>query len=133
MLGRSFVTNGNYSLGVLAGTWLPGPSAGDLAARGLVGGTSNAVLIAGQATNINFTVIRTNFPSLTNPVHVSSSQFQFLLDGLAGQSYTIQTITNLGSTNWLALLTTNAPCASVYILDGQATNGQRFYRALVVP
>jgi hypothetical protein len=131
--GRSFVTNGNYSLGVLAGTWFPGPAGGDLAARGLEGGTSNAVLIAGQATNINFTVTRTNFPSLTNPTHVSSSQFQFLLAGLAGQSYTIQTITNLDGTNWLALLTTNIPCVSAYILDGQATNNQRFYRALVVP
>ena len=83
--------------------------------------------------NLNFTVTRTSFPYLTNPVHVSSSQFQFLLAGLAGQSYTIQTITNVNNTNWLALLTTNAPCASVYILDGQATNNRRFYRALVVP
>lgn len=91
------------------------------------------VLSAGQAINLNFTVTRTSFPYLTNPVHVSSSQFQFLLAGLAGQSYTIQTITNVNSTNWLALLTTNAPCASLYILDGQATNGRRFYRALVVP
>lgn len=133
VLGRSFVTNGSYSLGVLAGTWLPGPSGGDLVARGLAGGTSNVVLVAGQATNVNFTVTRTNFPGLTSPVHLSSSQFQFLLAGLAGQSYTIQTITNLDGTNWLALLTTNVPCASVYILDDQATNNQRFYRALVVP
>lgn len=131
--GRSFVTNGSYCLGVLAGTWFPGPISGDLAARGLVGGASNVVLSAGQAMNLNFTVTRTSFPYLTNPVHVSSSQFQFLLAGLAGQSYTIQTITSVNSTNWLALLTTNAPCASVYILDGQATNNRRFYRALVVP
>ncbi|HXR48911.1 MAG TPA: carboxypeptidase-like regulatory domain-containing protein [Candidatus Limnocylindrales bacterium] len=134
-VGRSFATNGSYSIGVQPDTWTNvAPNNADLALQGFTASSSsNVTLVAGQTTNINFVVTRTNWPSLTNPVHVSSSQFQFLLDGLAGQSYTIQTITNLGSTNWLALLTTNAPCASVYILDSQATNGQRFYRALVVP
>jgi hypothetical protein len=134
-VGRSFVTNGSYSIGVQAGTWNSvAPNSSDLGLQGLTAGVGpNVTLVAGQTTNVDFVVTRTNWPSLTNPVHVSTSQFQFLLNGLAGQSYTIQTTTNLGDTNWLALLTTNAPCASVYILDDQATNGQRFYRALVVP
>jgi hypothetical protein len=133
-VGRSFVTNGSYAIGVQAGTWTNiAPDSSDLALQGFIGSSSSATLVAGQTTNISFVVTRTNWPSLANPVRVSSSQFQFLLNGLAGQSYTIQTVTNLGSTNWSALLTTNAPCASVYILDGQATSGQRFYRALVMP
>jgi hypothetical protein len=131
--GRSFVTNGGYSLGVLAGTWGPGPNSGDLASRGLTGGAASVGVSAGQAVNIDFTAIRTNLPGLTNPLHVSSSQFQFLLAGLAGQTYTVQAITNLNGTNWLALLTTNIPCSSQNILDGQATNKQKFYRVLVVP
>jgi hypothetical protein len=77
--------------------------------------------------------MRTNFPRLTNPVHLSSNQFQFLLNGLAGQTYTVQVITNLNGANWLALLTTNIPCSSQFIRDGQATNRQQFYRLLVVP
>lgn len=134
-VGRSFPPNGSYSIGVQPGTWdAVAPASADLVLQGLVAGAgTNVTLVAGQATNLNFVVTRTNFPSLTDPVHVSSSQFQFLLNGLAGQVYTIQTTTNLESANWPALLTTNAPCASVFILDSHATNGQRFYRALVVP
>ena len=33
------------------------------------------------------------------PLHLSSGQFQFLLSGLAGQNYTIQSATNLGVTS----------------------------------
>jgi hypothetical protein len=134
-VGRSFANNGSYTIGVLANTWYSiALNAADLSLQGFASSNAyNVTLMAGQTTNLNFVVIRTNFPSLTKPVHVSGSQFQFLLNGLAGQPYTVQTVTNLGSTNWLALLTTNAPCSSVFILDRQATNGQRFYRTLVVP
>lgn len=134
-VGRSFATNGSYAIGVLANTWYSiAPDAADLSLQGLASSNAyNVTLTAGQTTNVNFFVVRTNFPSLTKPVHVSDSQFQFLLKGLAGQAYSVQTVTNLGSTNWLVLLSTNAPCSSVFILDSQGTNGQRFYRALVVP
>jgi hypothetical protein len=133
VLGRSFVTNGGYSLGVLEGTWGPGPNSGDLASRGLTGGAASVGIISGQAVNLDFMVTPTTFPHLSNPVHLSSSQFQFLLNGLAGQTYTVQAITNLNGTNWLALFMTNLPCSSEYMLDGQATNKQKFYRVLVVP
>jgi len=134
-VGRSFATDGSYSIGVLAGTWNNvAPNSGDLALQGFSAGSgANVTLVAGQTTNLNFVVTRTNFPTLTSPVHISSSQFQFLLNGLAGRSYTIQTVTNLEDTSWLALLTTNVPCTSVFILDSQATNNQRFYRALILP
>lgn len=134
-VGRSFAPDGSYSLGVQADTWNNiALDSTDLAAQGLTSANAyNVTLVAGQTTNINFVATRTVFPSLTNPVHVSSNQFQFLLNGLGGQPYMIQTTTNLGDSNWLALLTTNVPCSSVFILDSHATNGQRFYRALIVP
>ncbi len=132
-VGRSFVPNASYSLGVQAGTWSPIPDSGDLGNRGFVGYGSNVTLVAGQATNINFIVTRTNWPTLQPPFHLSASQFQFLLSGLAGQNYTIQTSTNLGSNNWFVVLITNAPCNTVPIVDPYATNSARFYRAVVGP
>jgi len=132
-VGRSFVTNASYSLGVQAGTWNPAPDSGDLALRGLIGSGSNVTLASGQATNINFIVTRTNWPVLQAPLHSSSSGFQFILNGLAGQDYSIEQITNLALGNWVAVLATNAPCDTVLIQDTQATNDARFYRAVVVP
>jgi hypothetical protein len=133
VLGRSFVTNASYCIGAQAGSWGPTPDSSDLAARGFVGYGSNVTLVTGQATNLNFIVTRTNWPSLQPPLRLTGSQFQFLLSGLAGQNYTIQSSTNLGGTNWLVVLATNAPCNSVLIVDPQATNRARFYRALVGP
>lgn len=133
VLGRSFVTDAGYSIGVQAGTWGPTPDSGDLGARGFIGYGSNVTLVTGQATNLNFIVSRTNWPSLQPAQQLTSSQFQFLLSGLAGENYTIQSSTNLNGTNWLEVLITNTPCNSVLIADPRATNITRFYRALVGP
>lgn len=89
--------------------------------------------MTGQTANINFVVIRTNWPLLQFPVRLSSSAFQFTLNGLAGQNYAIQRSTNLALGNWVAMLATNAPCNTVLIQDPQATNPARFYRAVIVP
>jgi hypothetical protein len=132
-VGRSFVTNASYSLGVQAGTWNLAPDSGDLALRGFTGSSSNVTLVSGQTTNINFVVTRTNWPVLQAPVHVSSSVFQFTLNGLAGQNYAIQKTTNLTSGSWVDALATNAPCNTVLIQDTHATNHAGFYRAVVVP
>ena len=132
-VGRSFVTNASYSLGVQAATWNPAPDSGDLALRGFTGSSSSVTLLNGQATNINFIVTRTNWPILQAPIHPSGNGIQFILNGLAGQDYSIEQSSNLASSNWLAVLATNAPCDTVLIQDSQATNGARFYRAVVVP
>jgi hypothetical protein len=56
-----------------------------------------------------------------------------MLNGMAGQNYSIQASTNPARSNWVTALITNAPCDAVLIQDPQATNGARFYRAVVVP
>ncbi len=133
ILGRSFVTNASYTIGVQAGTWGPTPDSGDLGLRGFLGYGSNVTLVTGRATNLDFIVTRTNWPSLQPPLRLTSSQFQFLLSGLAGQNYTIQSSTDVGGSNWLVVMFTNAPCDSVLIADPDATNSARFYRVLVGP
>jgi len=133
-LGRSIVTNASYCLGVQAGTWNSTPDNGDLGNQGFVGSGSYVTLIDGQATNLNYVVTRTNWPGLQTPLYLSSRQFQFLLSGLAGQNYTIQSATNLGTSDyWQVVLTTNIPCSTAVILDPHATNNARFYRAIVGP
>ena len=72
-------------------------------------------------------------PRLDQEARLSSSQFQFLLLGTVGQNYTVQVSTNLVSTNWLTLLTTNLSANPAFIQDNQATNKQRYYRVKVGP
>jgi hypothetical protein len=73
-------------------------------------------------------------PSLGSVDTSSSGQFRFLLNGTANQNYTLQVSTDLSSTNWTTLYTTNNPEAGTFLLtDPNATNQQRFYRILVGP
>lgn len=133
-VGRSLATNGSYSLGVQANTWTKiAPDSGDLALRGFLGSSSNVTLVAGQTANINFVVTRTNWPILQAPFQLSSNEFQFTLNGLAGQDYAIQRSANLSFSDWVTALATNAPCDTVLIKDTQSTNNAQFYRAVVVP
>ncbi len=63
-----------------------------------------------------------------------TNRFQMLLTGASNQNYTVQMSTNLTSTNWVTLYTTNNPAANNFILpDPNATNRQRFYRILLGP
>jgi YD repeat-containing protein len=78
-------------------------------------------------------IVVTSKPSLSTPSRSSNSQFQMLLNAVAGQNYTVQTTTNLTSTNWSTLLITNAPGSSIQIIDPHATNQYRFYRVLLGP
>lgn len=133
--GRTYTTNASYTVGLISGLWpAAGPSTDELAARGYTTGTTAFVDTGGgHAFQYDFTVTRTNLPALGTPVRLSGTQLQFLLSGMAGQSYTVQAITNVNGTNWLVVLATNAACDSVTVLDTQATNSQRFYRAIVAP
>jgi hypothetical protein len=73
-------------------------------------------------------------PSLGSEDASSSGQFRFLLNGTANQNYTLQVSTDLSSTNWTTLYTTNNPATGSFLLtDPNATNQQRFYRILVGP
>jgi len=132
-LGRTVAPNGNYSIGVQAKTWNPGHDKSDLAFRGLIGSSSNTTLIDGVTTNMNFVVTRTNFPVLSQELRLYTSQFRFLVTGMAGQTYTIQTATNVNATNWLAFWTTSPACSLFTVLHTNATNSRQFYRAVVAP
>ncbi len=70
-------------------------------------------------------------PTLRVEGRPTNGQLQVRINGTAGRSYTLQYSLNL--TNWLPLLTTNAPGNSFTVTDPGATNGARFYRAVTEP
>jgi len=129
--GRSFATNGNYALGVTNGTW--GFVVGELNLHGFTGQFTNLNISSGQAVQADLVVSRTNFPALVNFSRAAPGHAQFTLNGLAGQTYLLQAVTSLGSTNWTTFLKTNCNCNTVTILDSSATNTSQFYRAQIVP
>ncbi|HEV2390785.1 MAG TPA: hypothetical protein VG146_00335 [Verrucomicrobiae bacterium] len=70
-------------------------------------------------------------PALSSPARLSANQFQFVLSGTAGQTYTVEY--SLTLTNWLSLLVTNAPGNPFITTDSTATNQLRFYRVRAGP
>ncbi|MGA2864113.1 MAG: Ig domain-containing protein [Verrucomicrobiota bacterium] len=103
----------------------------------LTNGTFNFFV---QVTDANYASVSRSFgmvitarPTLSLPARPLARQFQFQVNGVAGQTCTIQVSTNLSSPNWLTLLVTNAPVNSFLVLDPAATNRQRFYRVKLGP
>ncbi len=73
-------------------------------------------------------------PVLGAPVLLANGQFQFLLNGAAGQNYTIQMSTNLGSSNWTTVCVTNCASSNSFSVNvGSATGNERFYRVKAGP
>jgi hypothetical protein len=69
-----------------------------------------------------------------NPILWATNRFSMTLVGGSNQNYTLQTSTNLSSTNWTSLfVTSNRFSNSFTITDTNATNIQRLYRVLIGP
>jgi hypothetical protein len=119
------------------------PAGLSLTSGGLISGTpttNSLFAFKVQVTDANFAVTNkvlfitvNRQPVLLTPVW-RTNRFTMRLFGAANQNYTIQTSTNLSSSNWISLFSTNNPDASSYIvIDPKATNQQRFYRVLIGP
>lgn len=83
---------------------------------------------------VNIVVYPANVPLLGQPQKISQSQFNLNLYGASGYNYTVQSGTNLVSTQWSTVASvTNFPGSPYLIQDFQATNTARFYRAFETP
>jgi hypothetical protein len=131
-------TNGDYAFGAGNGTWYVFANqfgGHSLASAGLYDPAPyHGVTIPPTNVVVNIVVYPANLPQFGQPVHVSSSQFNFNLYGANNDNYTVQTSTNLASTNWVTLtIISNLPSSPFLIQDFQATNTVRFYRAFQGP
>lgn len=125
---------GNYVLSAAPGVWNVAPNCcGDnsLDSLGLTDTTSHWVTIPPTNAVLNLTLLPYGTPALTQPDRAGST-FAFLLTGAPGSRYTIQTCTNLASTNWVTVTVTNMQGNFLSFQD-QSTSGRRFYRALLTP
>lgn len=127
----------------LANGSLPLPSGLTLATNGVIAGipeTNGLFNFTVQVTDASFSSANQSLgliinpkPSLGAPSRFAG-QFQFLLSGGANQNYTIQTSTNLASTNWVSLYVTNNPSSGSFVIRvPDATNSRGFYRIVVGP
>jgi hypothetical protein len=71
--------------------------------------------------------------TLSMPTGLAGGGFQVTVNGLAGQTYTVQMSTNLSSTNWMPLWVTNSSSSVFLFIDPNATGQQRFYRVEMGP
>ena len=69
-------------------------------------------------------------PILSMAVRPTINQFQMLIAGQAGATYTIYVRTNINTTNWFPIFTTNPPANTFLYSDPNATNLGRIYRVL---
>ena len=125
--------SGNYSLQVIPGLWNVGVDSQGLAQRGYG-------MVFSQSTNtssgnqvVNFVASLPQTPPTLGGSRLQGQQYQFLLNGSAGQNYTIQFSTNLSAPNWNTLYITNNATSPITVIDSNATNRYRFYRVLVGP
>ena len=119
------------------------PSGLSLNSAGRISGTPTTAKVSPfkvQATDANFTTTNKVLSITINPKPVLGSpfwlanQFQMRLSGVTGQNYTVQLSPNVSSSNWTTLVITNSSTANSFLVtDPNATNNQRFYRALVGP
>lgn len=97
---------------------LPGISADGLGLSTSMTTTSVIATVVNYAAELNAPGVSTN------------GQFQFSVNGVIGEHYTVQTSTNLRVGNWIPVLTNASPFVF------QETNGhfpQRFYRVIYAP
>jgi hypothetical protein len=98
--------------------------------------SSVGTLRMGFYDNLNnqyFVDFRAGAPTLTGATYGRAGQFQFLLNGPTGTSFTIQYSTNLGAAFWNTLLVTNSLTSPITILDPNASGPHGFYRVLLGP
>lgn len=80
------------------------------------------------ATSLSITI---NPGPALNPLSWSTNRFQMLFSGQTSQNYTIQVATNAASPVWTTLFATNNTVnGSFIVVDPNATNRQRIYRAI---
>jgi plastocyanin len=87
-----------------------------------------------KTTNaVTINVVTPVMTTLSAPVRVPPTNFQFSYSANTGLRYVVQRSTNLLSTNWTAIVTNTAGGSPVTFLDTNATGNPGFYRVGRLP
>ena len=92
--------------------------------------TSGLGLSISQTTTSLVATVVSYAAGLTNPRVSTNGQFQFAVNGVAGQSYRVETSTNLSADYWIPIQTNTAPFIFQEIITSLP---QRFYRVIYAP
>ena len=118
----------NSSSGVIG--WRPAIAQGGTSNQFTVVVTNTSSLAATQSFWVG--VVSPHKPSLSTPT-ISGGQFFLSVSGDTGPDYIIQGTTNLTSTNWSAIFTTNQPTLPFQWMDTNTMRPQFYYRILLGP
>jgi hypothetical protein len=80
----------------------------------------------GDSATTNLTLVVSSQALLDVPAFAGANQFTFRVTGVAGKDYILQS--SLDLSNWVDLLTTNAPMDIFYLGDTNVSDPARFYR-----
>jgi hypothetical protein len=124
----------SFFIPVFNGTWNVGIS-GDLTSLGFDNPPAQNVTVTGGTNFLSITLyaLGQTPPVLFSPYH-NNGQFGFMVNGDVGQSYRIETTTNLNNpASWVALRTNVAFGGVFSFVDTNATRfPPRYYRAVLV-
>ena len=130
-------TNGDFSFGVANGQWYV--NANCCGSDGLDNAgyydpdNLHVITIPTNDPVVTIVVYPANQPVMGQPLYITPARFSFELYGANGNNYTIQTSTNLASTNWSTLTVVSNLVNPYFFEDFQATNSTRFYRVFLGP
>jgi len=122
-------TNGNYTLGVIAGNWSVEPESSSLNSLGYQGAnTVTFILEDATATEQSFSVQPIPL-SVSAPVFLPSGSFQFQVIGESGNSYQVQVSSDLKQ--WAPQRSFTISTSPYFYIDDSAKPG--FYRVQLQP
>lgn len=125
-------TNGAATMQVCDGDWVVQPYlTWEFGGLRLTTPDPQTAHVTNNSVTLNFLVHGIPPPLLSLPSRKDPSQFQLHLNGTIGGTYTLQYATAL--TNWITFAVTNVFTPDVLIIDTNASDGVRFYRALQGP
>jgi hypothetical protein len=96
---------------------------------------SLVVTVPPAAAGLTLVAYPSSQPLLGQPLRVSPTQFDFNLYGAYSYNYTVQTSTNLASTNWATFTIISNLSSSPWLIQDNAANNSsaRFYRVVSGP
>ena len=114
-------------------TWRPGVAQANTTNSITLVVTNNSSPALSATRSFIVTVNPVSLPNLSG-MSIANGHFRFQVNGDTGPDYSVQISTNLASTNWLTVFTTNSPALPFYWMDSTVISAPAsFYRVWIGP